>query len=422
MRTKHDLDRAFRDAKEEDDQLMSRDAILTLLAANPVSSSSSAKPARVTSTRSSSRMPWLITGSLALAATVALVVVNSWDGATTELSNDAKSLQSAPSTRHDLAASAPNAESRSMAPTSALNEDAKSQSESGKGNGLVNGGGSGPRAAVGDDGTNPPPPKQTSKQSIARTQTIQLDPSLLSRFGLTYARGAIKYTEDQVAVTIRGDGISTVVDTKGNSTSTAPLMVVVYHNQKLYANWWDRSNGTFGKPITRSSEIPMNVASPINGLIAIRVELPAENILATQADVVLWFPGTKAVAEKLPEPFRQQVMSELGLTETETTTHYTIPDAVSTTAIASSVVYPNPLRNGSATIRLHVKKACVGSVVITDMFGKEVATVVRSQSLETGQNDIPLTGLENTPTGVYNVVVSVEGSQELVVQRLMIQR
>lgn len=399
MRTQHDLDEAFRDLKRDDGAppLMSRENITALLTANPIAANpmASSPAPRVTTVRST-RTPWLVGGSLALAATVALVVVNTSVDDTVSTSvpqsiSDAQKqsmqVETSP-TSTDLAA--------------ATRKDAAEEGPSGGLNGTES------ASADGSGATSP-------RLEIA---TIRLTAAQLAPFGLTYAGGSISYIEDAVRVTIRANGVATKQDASTNDAATkldasakdvatlTPTMVVVYHDEAHFASWYDRTNPEL-----------------VNGLIAIRVPLDAANVLAKKVDVVLWFPGTREVAERLPEQYRRQLLGELGLAQqTIPTPQYTQPDQSGSSLIRSSLVFPNPLRTGMASIRIQMKRTAVCTGIITDMFGREIATAWKSQSVSEGQTDLPLFGLDNAPTGVYNVLVTFEGSQERIVQRLMIQR
>lgn len=422
MRTQHDLNRALNDLKRDaDDPLMSRESVIALLAANPVSSSSSSSAAPAQLQRRTSRMPWLVGGSLALATAVALVVVNTSDDEAAA-TNDVAATTSAPAketvqseavaSTSDVAVSTPN-EGISRSTTDGAATTARTESV--------------PPEALGALTQEPAP-------SLA-IATIRLAATQLAAFGLQYVRGSITYIEDATRVTIRANGVATTLDAPTKDVASkldavaedvatlTPIMVVVYHDEAHYASWYDRTNPELVEvQNTRNRQIKMQEVSAINGLIAIRVPLEAANVLARKVDVVLWFPGTQAVAERLPDQYRRQLLAELGIAQQTTTTQYTQPDLGGSSLIASSLVFPNPLRSGMATIRLQMKRSAVCTGIITDMFGKEIATAWQSQSVSEGQTDLPLLGLDNAPTGVYNVLVTFEGSQERIVQRLMIQR
>jgi len=422
MRTQQDLNQAFRDLKRDDDAppLMSREDITSLLAAHPVAASTSASSTNATSTspaRSasisttrSSRTPWLVGGSLALAATAAFVAFNTWDS-----TDDVQVVDAI----------------RSSAPTQTTedNSDGLSAERTTRGAGVADGAASMSDADGGNskESMQSEPPVEPPKQQPAprlNVETIRLAVTQLAPFGLQYANGRITYIEDGSRISIRADGIGSVLDAEERDASTlTPLMVVVYHDETHFSSWWDRNNPNLKLTNNnRAQQIKMSDVSSVNGLIAVRVPLEAKGVLAQRVDVVLWFAGDNETAQRLPDPYRQQIMSELGLTQTTSTTHYTLPDNSATSLVAASKVYPNPLRSGMATVRIQMKQAAVSTGIITDMFGKEIATAWKSQAISEGQNDLPLFGLDNAPTGVYNVLITFEGSQERIVQRLMIQR
>ena len=264
----------------------------------------------------------------------------------------------------------------------------------------------------------------TKQVPTLAVETIRLSAEQLAPFGLTYTRGRIAYVEDAVRVTIGGDGVSTKNDSEAKDVATlAPVMVVVYHDEKHYSSLWDKADTNLRRAYNnRAASIRMSQTSLVDGLVAIRVPLDASGTLASKADVVLWFAGTKELAERLPDPYKTALLRELGIVNGSTTTHYTEPDLGRSTLVEASLVFPNPLRNGMASVRLVIKRSAVSTGIVTDMFGKEIAVAWKSQSVDAGQTDLKLFGLENAPTGVYNVVITFEGSTERIVQRLMIQR
>lgn len=397
MRTQHDLDQAFRDLKRDDEPqpLMSRDDITTLIVAHPIASSTTATSSATSATVRPSRTPWVVGGSLALAATVALVVVNTWD------SNGEDEVRVQQPTTH--VGTGPSSGDVAAAPETNATGNVSHA----------------PLAEVLS-------PVGTQKKSSPRLEieTIRLAATQLAPFGLTYSGGSISYIEDARRVTIRANGVATKMDAAViNATTLTPIMVVVYHDEQHFSSWWDKKNTDLQDVgNNRSSQIKMSSVSAVNGLIAIRVPLQATDVLATKVEAVLWFPGTQEVAERLPEQYRSQLLSALGIAQATTSTRYIQPDASGSSLFASSQVFPNPLRTGVATIRLQMKRSASCTGMITDMFGKEIATAWQSQSVSEGQTDLPLLGLDNAPTGVYNVIVTFEGSQERIVQRLMIQR
>ncbi|MDZ4746272.1 MAG: hypothetical protein SGJ05_09760 [bacterium] len=442
MRTKHDLEQALRDLRRDQEPLMSRDAIKSLLAAHPITSAesnaqqfaqSSSRP-----TQQSSRTRWIVGAGLTVAATVALVVINTTDDTTQIVNNTRPGISTdqldesnqTDASKRDLAIAQSPVEPEGVyaSGNSTSPSGPKSESRSATGSRL----GAPAKTSDLDDGrpTRKEIPegnllKQSAKRNPLATETIRLSAQQLVPFGLTYESEKIVYNEGGERITIRANGVAATSLKALNAQQTeGPVMVIVYHDEKHFSSWWDRTDPKIDPAKNqRSATIQMNTISPLDGLVAIRVPIERTGTLASKVDVVLWFVATKQLAERLPEPYRRQLLAELDPNDSSTPTHYTEPDGSSTTLVAASKIFPNPLSSGVAYVRMEMKRAAVSTAIITDMFGREIATAWRTKQFDKGQSeDMPLFRLENAPTGVYNVVITFDGSNEQIVQRLMIQR
>jgi len=181
-------------------------------------------------------------------------------------------------------------------------------------------------------------------------------------------------------------------------------VVSLYRGGKLLSTWSDET-----RPQTT-----------VNDLVPVTIRIEdASNAMFPHADVLLWFEPTSAFVNALPPDERAALNKEL---DKKDATSLYIERNTTTTSIASSGLYPNPVNGETATLQLNVTRSCTADVDIVDINGRSVLTVFTSQQLAEGAHSSLLSPLSSLPNGMYLVVVNINNGQERLVQRLLIER
>lgn len=382
MRPTKTLNDSLRHLREDHDApLMSEQDIERFIAAHPVTPATHQTVIRPAGSTSQA-WRWIVgTTSLAAAATATILL---WP-------TDAPQMVSV---QHDVAA--PMADHVATPPPTPANERRAQPQPRGD-------------VAVLHDDVQPLAAKaadmvQSATERFQPTRTISLSASELAALGLKHTGDALRYVEDGITITVRTNGISATGERIPSDVRT-PRHITLYRKGVNFARWMDRTAA------------PVDV----NDLIGIQVWLRDPSKPAFQeADVILWYAPTDAFVNALPEGPRLQIRSELD--QAQTPSSY-VEHRTASASITSIVVAPNPVRSASANILLDVRTACTVTVRIIDMMSREMsATLDPSYALGTGRQSITLSGLQDLPNGMYNVVVDIPASQERLVHRLLIER
>lgn len=228
-------------------------------------------------------------------------------------------------------------------------------------------------------------------QSIPSVRSIQLTESELSQLGLKLMLGKMIYIDPGIRITIGTNGIS-AKHSNGEPTKYSPRHISMYHQGKLFASWFDADDDV-----------------NVNDLVAVQVHLDdANSTLFPSADVILWYVPTPEFKGRVPDPESVR-------------TNETTP-TISNGEIASSMIFPNPVNGNSATLRVELQKEIFTSAVLVDVSGRHIRDLWTSMNMLKGAHDQPIADLGSLPNGMYLVVVFVDGSQERVIQRLLIER
>ncbi len=257
---------------------------------------------------------------------------------------------------------------------------------------------------------DPTPPALTNVPSQAITaaqpdtsslRTLDLPTTSLDKLGIRQHRGAIIYQEDDCRITIKTNGIS-ATEFAESSVQHTPRHVTLYRNGKPFASWFDSS------------------ATSVNNLVPVklRVEDPG-NAMFPAADVILWYIPTEAFLQAIPDVYRLALGKELkgaqvsqGFLERRT----------SASSITSSRVFPNPVHGTSASLELLLSKQCRTSARLVDLQGSTLRTLWTSHPMPSGATTMPISHLDALPNGMYLVVVSIDGTLDHIIQRILIER
>lgn len=228
------------------------------------------------------------------------------------------------------------------------------------------------------------------------TRTLKLTTADLAALGLKFTGDALRYVEDGVSITVRTNGIS-AQGRRIPSDLRTPRHITLYRKGLNLARWIDAT----------ASDID------VNSLIGVQVWLQDSTMpMFREADVILWYAPTTDVIAALPVNKLQQLQRDAN------TDHRT-----SSASIGTLVVAPNPVRASSAMLMLDVRTACVSTIRVIDMMGRDAIIPLNdSYSLNVGRESIALNSLQDLPNGMYHVVVDIPATQERLVHRLLIER
>jgi len=88
-------------------------------------------------------------------------------------------------------------------------------------------------------------------------------------------------------------------------------------------------------------------------------------------------------------------------------------------ALSDATVFPNPAKNGSATLSFTLREERTVSVALVDLSGTTVADLARSQRLTSGERQIPLT-LTGVAAGMYVVRMQTDKG-EMLTKRIIVE-
>lgn len=237
--------------------------------------------------------------------------------------------------------------------------------------------------------------------SIGGVPSLSAQQLNADKLGLTIQNSIIRYVEDGLQITIKTSGISARGTRSANAECT-PRHITLYRKGKPFASWYDTAHAA------------------INTLLPVRLQLHDEqNTMFPEAEVILWYVPTDAFLACLSSSVRTTIVQELANRNasrgyTEHATHSAI--------ITSSTLFPNPVRADHTTLSITTVAPCVTSGRLVDLLGQLVRTLWMNNTHNVGTATIHLSQLSDLPNGMYLVVLQVDGSNEHIVQRLLIER
>lgn len=316
-------------------------------------------------------LPWIITGGLAAAATVATIAL--WPDAPEPLT---------PPVASRTAAERENITDAHTPPTIAANK------------------------------TVPPPASTTAaadepNESATTIPTMELSQAELQRLGLDVQADRIRYRQNEDIVTIRTNGIGARRHDSPDDGPVPPYarMVLLYHGDDLHASWWNKDDAE-RRDVARQTKTTRQVTS-VNDMVGIRIPLTSD----ARTYAVLWFDAAAIADPRQPLLPPRYSKSVDDFTQRQTTTLF-----------GAATISPNPLTSGTAMLNLDLQADLTTSAIVVDMNGREIATLWTARSMQRGPHRIPITGLDDAAAGMYLVVIQADGRADRMIQRLLIQR
>lgn len=253
-------------------------------------------------------------------------------------------------------------------------------------------------------GTLPVAATQATVQPPIRT--LDLNRPLLERLGFEITPRSIAYDDGTSRLHVTTAGITAAGGGSGR-TPAPPVVVELYVNGVAADVWYDTRLGS-------------TTAAAINGLLPVRIDLAdTRNTFRPRATVVLWLPPTDAVRRTVHADTLYAFGIDTGTTTSATSTPTTSGMAG---ALGTSVVFPNPTRTGTATLDLTVQRTVQTSAVVVDIFGTVLHRLWQGRTLTADRHRLPIDGLADLPNGMVMIVVTVDGTNEQIVQRLILER
>ena len=241
------------------------------------------------------------------------------------------------------------------------------------------------------------------------SKMLKLSEHTLGDLDLQVETSTITFEEDGRKVIVKTSGINVggsrkSQDQVATSSSVSPRAITLYRSGKVQAHW------------ARSEFKETNV----NDLVPVSIRLNnSSNTIFPHADVVLWYEPSVEFVNRLPDAYRLALGKEL---RSNDPTSVLVERNTASATISSSRVFPNPVTDDGATLQLNVDRPCTASVEVMDINGRTVFSVFKSQPLTTGSNQTRINNLSTLANGMYVVVVTIDGSAERIVQRLLIER
>lgn len=255
-------------------------------------------------------------------------------------------------------------------------------------------------ATINNESVQPETDNVSSSHESSEVLFIAPSKQTLNQLGIVFDEKKLQYQEGSFRITVTTSGVS-VMNAPNRQQQKTPRHITLFRNKKQFASWF--TAGT----------------TPVNNLVPLRVTLAdPSNTMFPSADVVLWYSPTEDFLAALPEKDRRTAIESQ---HDRTTTIKTDQNNLTPT-ISQSTVFPNPVHGTSATVALHVSQACTTHAEIVDLFGKTVMVLWTNRELPKGESSFPLSDLGTLPNGMYIVVIRVNGSNEQIVQRILIER
>ena len=236
------------------------------------------------------------------------------------------------------------------------------------------------------------------------TTFLQLSDEELSTLGLTVTTKSIRYDEDGFTIIVGTSGIASKGTLPSATQGVTPRHVSLYRNGQVWASWYDGEDPT----TTPNDLIPVHV----------HLETPSSATFPN-ADVILWYEPTDDFLTHLSPTHRREVGVDLqskngDATYVERSTH--------SSRITSSSVFPNPVHDNAATMRLQLAEDATTTAEVIDINGRTVLRLWKDLRLPAGQHDRALGPLTDLANGMYLILVIDRATDERLVQRLLIER
>ena len=244
----------------------------------------------------------------------------------------------------------------------------------------------------------------TSSPNGLSTTLLQLSNEEFSNLGLTVSTKSIRYEEDAFRIVIGTSGIASQGTLPAAKQHVTPRHVSLYRNGSVWASWFDGEDPT----TTPNDLIPVHI----------HLESPSSATFPN-ADVILWYEPTNEFVKELSTAHQREIGKDLQAKNgdamyVERSTH--LP------SVTTSSIFPNPVRDGAATLRLEVTGQLTSSAALVDINGRTVVQLWQNTAIAPGTTDHEIGPLFDLANGMYLIVVTDVQSGERLVQRLLIER
>lgn len=276
--------------------------------------------------------------------------------------------------------------------------------------------------------------ESVTPEKIQATSLIKLNQEELEKLGISVERNQISYIESKIFDEKNGekrDRSRKIMITKDKilgrnykkkqkESYVFPRIAVnvfSYGTALYYSKFLDFEKMNVSKNSTKSKSDSVNYYAKANGLVCVYFEFePKTSKKSCKNQVYLWYEPSSQFIDLLPEEYQKQLRPETN--ETNPETNYTIPESNVENVIISSLVYPNPVTNKTAYIKLELAESRDFSIAIYDISGNKVKDFANNQSFIKGQNEIAL-NFENITSGMY-IIMLVSDKQETAMMRVII--
>lgn len=236
------------------------------------------------------------------------------------------------------------------------------------------------------------------------TNLLVLSKDELANLGLSVTTRSIRYDEGAFRISIGTSGIAAQGTMPSQTEHVTPRHVSLYRSGQVWASWFDETD-----PATTPNDL-----LPVH----IHLESPSSTTFPN-ADVILWYEPTDEFVKELSVAHQREIGKDLQAKNgdamyVERSTH--LP------SVTTSSVFPNPVRDGAATLRLDVTGHLTSSAALVDINGRTVMQLWQNAAIPPGTTDREIGPLFDLANGMYLIVVTDVQSGERLVQRLLIER
>ncbi|HPO63912.1 MAG TPA: T9SS type A sorting domain-containing protein [Candidatus Kapabacteria bacterium] len=277
--------------------------------------------------------------------------------------------------------------------------------------------------------------ESVTPEKIQATSLIKLNQKELEKLGISIERNQISYIETKIFDETNGekrDRSRKIIISKdkisgrnykqkqdGSSANVFPRIAVnvfKYGTALYYSKFLDFEKMNTLRNSLKSKSDSVNYYAKANDLVCVYFEFePKNSKKSNKNQIYLWYEPSNEFIDLLPEEYQKQLRPETDKTQPET--NYTIPENSYENVIISTLVYPNPVTNKTAYIRLELAESRNFSIAVYDISGNKVKDFANNQSFIKGQNEITL-NLENITSGMY-IIMLVSDRQETAKLRII---
>ncbi len=276
--------------------------------------------------------------------------------------------------------------------------------------------------------------ESVTPEKIQATSLIKLNQEELEKLGINFSKNQISFIETKIIYDKngkKGDRATKIIISKDKisgrdlkmkqeETFVFPRIAVnvfSYGTALYYSKFLDFEEMNTSSHSSKSKSDSVNYYAKANELVCVYFEFePKNSKKSSKNQVYLWYEPSNEFIDLLPEEYQKQLRPNANQTQPET--NYTIPESNVENVIISSLVYPNPVTNKTAYIKLELAESRNFSIAVYDISGNKVKDIANSQAYIKGQNEIAL-NFENITSGMY-IIMLVSDRQETAMMRIII--